>query len=227
MKTGEWQCRYCGLRTALSSEHVEETISTVRADNQQGPCTFRLLLTVCPNRDCKALTATLGMYKLSADASGTLRIQSEPGRVWKLIPASNAKGMPDYVPERIAKEYNEACSVLEVSPNAAATLARRCLQAIIRDFFGVKKNSLADEIDAIKDKLDPEIWEAVDAARKTGMVGKNMEKGVNLVFDAEPDEPQILIGLIEYFVQECYVARHQRKQRLEEMRGRTSLKPSH
>ena len=33
--------------------------------------------------------------------------------------------MPDYVPERIAKEYAEACAVMDISPAAAATLAPR------------------------------------------------------------------------------------------------------
>jgi hypothetical protein len=182
------------------------------------------LLTICPNQECIALTAVISAYTFVEDARGMQRIASEPARIWKLLPSSNAKPMPEYVPERIAKEYAEACAVVDVSSGAAATLARRCLQAIIRDYFGVKKNTLADEMDAIKDKLDPEIWLAIEETRKTGNVGKNMEKGVNLVLDADPGEPQLLIGLIEYFIDECYVARHARKQRLEDMRARTSSK---
>ena len=36
--------------------------------------------------------------------------------------------LPDYIPEAIRTDYLEACSILDKSPRAAATLARRCLQ---------------------------------------------------------------------------------------------------
>jgi hypothetical protein len=210
----------------LGSEHVQETLMTVALDNARGPCTFRLFVQVCPNQECRSLSASVSLYRLSPDGRGSMRIEGGPERTWKLIPASNARLLPDYVPERIAREYTDACAVMDLSPAASATLGRRCLQAIIRDFFAVKKNTLADELDAIREKLDPEVWEAIDAARKNGNIGKNMEKGVNLIVDTDPGEPAVLIGLIEYFIQECYIARHERKMRLEAMRGR-SLKPPH
>lgn len=204
---------------------MQETLASPPVPCSQGQCTFRLLLMVCPNQDCLALSAIMDVYAYEEDARGMLRILPQPSKTWKVVPDSIARALPDYVPEKIVKEYKEACAVLEVSPNGAATFARRTLQLIVRDFFGVKKNTLADEINAIQEKLDPEIWVAIDEARKTGNIGKNMEKGVNLVVDCDPGEPQLLINLIEYLIDECYVARHVRKQRMEAMRGRTSLSP--
>ena len=46
----------------------------------------------------------------------------------------------------------------ELSAKAAATLARRCLQGMIRDYWDIAKISLKQEIDAIKDKVDPLTW---------------------------------------------------------------------
>jgi Domain of unknown function (DUF4145) len=225
MAPGDWQCPFCGLKTVLPSDRIQETLASPPVECAQGPCTFRLVLMVCPNHECRAMSASMAVYAYEDDGRGLRRIASAPSQTWKVIPTSNAKQFPDYVPEKIVKEYSDACAVLEINTHAAATLARRCLQAILRDFFAVKKNTLADEFEAVKEKLDAETWSAIDVVRKTGNVGKNMEKGVNLVFDADLGEAQLLIGLIEVLVEECYMARQARKQRLEGMRGRVSLKP--
>ena len=220
MSNTEWRCPYCGLTMEAAHIDVQDELMTVRQPTAQGPCTFRLSLVVCPSLGCQSLTARMSVYALQPAAQGTLRLQPEPFRSWNLLPPSSAKPMPEYVPERIAKEYAEACAVLDISPAAAATLARRCLQAIIRDFYAIKKNTLADEFEAVKEKVDPELWQVIDEARRVGNIGKNMEKGVNLVLDVDPGEPQRLITIIELLIEECYVSRHLRKQRLEAVRSR-------
>ncbi|MFX8102761.1 DUF4145 domain-containing protein, partial [Acinetobacter baumannii] len=75
--------------------------------------------------------------------------------------------------------------------------SRRCLQGMIRDYWGVSKNTLNEEIKAIKDRIDPIIWQAIDAVRKIGNIGAHMEKDINFIIDVEPNEAQMLIGLIE------------------------------
>ena len=68
-----------------------------------------------------------------------------------LQPQSLAKQYPDYVPEPIRNDYEEAWAIVNLSPKASATLSRRCLQNMIRDFWKISKNRLVDEIDALKD----------------------------------------------------------------------------
>ena len=85
---------------------------------------------------------------------------------------------------------------------------------MIRDFWGVKERTLFDEINAIKDKVDSAIWNAIDAVRRIGNIGAHMEKDINLVIDVDPEEAQTLIRLIEVLFQEWYIARHQRAQHL-------------
>ena len=46
------------------------------------------------------------------------------------------------VPEEFASDYQEACLVLNDSPKASAALGRRCLQYLLREKVGIKKNNL-------------------------------------------------------------------------------------
>ena len=88
------------------------------------------------------------------------------------------------------------------------------MQGIIRDFWVAKPGRLVDEIDQIKDKVDPLTWDAIDAVRKLGNIGAHMEKDINVIVDVDPDEAELLIGLIETLLREWYVAREERKARM-------------
>ena len=72
-------------------------------------------------------------------------------------------------------------SIRDLSPKASATLARRALQGMIRDYWKVSKGRLIDEIDAIKEKVDPITWKAIDAIRRIGNIGAHMEKDINVI----------------------------------------------
>ena len=135
--------------------------------------------------------------------------------MWQLIPPSTAKSFPDYIPKAILGDYNEACLIKDLSPKASATLARRCLRGVIRDFWGVKGANLKDEIEQIKDKMDPTTWQAIDAVRSVGNIGAHMEEGVNFIIDVEPKEAELQIGLIEILLKDWYIAREQKKSHLE------------
>ena len=97
---------------------------------------------------------------------------------------------------------------------------------MIRDFCGISKARLLDEIKELKELVDtgnapqgvlPEAMEAIDAVRKVGNIGAHMEKDINVIVDIDPDEAGKLIVLLELLFKEWYVARHDRKQRLKEV----------
>jgi hypothetical protein len=121
---------------------------------------------------------------------------------------------PSYVPTPILDDYEEACKIRDLSPKASATLSRRCLQGIIRDFWGISKSRLVDEIEGIRDKVDVDTWAAIDAVRKIGNIGAHMERDINVIVDVEPEEAELLIGLIEMLVKDWYIARHKRQEHL-------------
>ena len=85
---------------------------------------------------------------------------------------------------------------------------------MIRDFFGISKGRLTDEIQAISDKLDPLTWQAIDAVRFIGNIGAHMEKDINVIIDVDEGEAEQLIGLIELLIQDWYVNRYNRQQKL-------------
>ena len=139
-------------------------------------------------------------------------------RDWKLVPPTSARVFPDYVPEAIREDYEEAVAIRDLSPKASATLSRRALQGMIRDFWGVSRANLKLEIDAIKDNVDLGVFEAIEAVRKVGNIGAHMEKDINLVVEVEPEEADLLIGLLETLIEDWYISRHERQQRLKDIK---------
>jgi hypothetical protein len=211
-----WTCPYCDRDTTITDTYQTNEFS-LTLDNADGHRKFVALIVVCPNPKCQKFTLRLDMYKYerTEDQLGNARWRTGPQlQTWKLIPPSNAKVFPEYVPKPIRDDYLEECLIRDLSPKASATLSRRCLQGIIRDFWGVSKGRLADEIEAIKDSTDPLTWKAIDAVRKIGNIGAHMEKDINVIVDVEPDEAQKLIGLIELLIEDSYITRYERNERL-------------
>lgn len=125
--------------------------------------------------------------------------------------------LPEYIPEAIRTDYLEACSILDKSPRAAATLARRCLQGMIRDFWNVHASSLAKEIDQIQDKIPADQYRVLNSIRRLGNIGAHMEKDVNLIIDIDPGEAQKLIKVLELLFKDWYIARHDRNELYQEI----------
>lgn len=127
-------------------------------------------------------------------------------------PISSAKQFPNYIPEAIRQDYEEACAIVELSPKASATLSRRCLQGMIRDFWGIEKKNLYEEISALKNQIPADLWASMDALRQLGNIGAHMEKDTNVIVDIDPNEANSLIQLIELLMNEWYIEREKRKE---------------
>jgi hypothetical protein len=143
---------------------------------------------------------------------------------WNLLPESEARVLPDYIPTPIREDYLEACRIRDLSPKASATLSRRCLQGMIRDFHGISKDRLFDEIKALEEVVDPDVWASIDAVREVGNIGAHMKKDIDVIVDVEPKEAQLLIGLIEQLIDDWYVAREERKKRAEQLKKLAEIK---
>jgi hypothetical protein len=134
-----------------------------------------------------------------------------------LVPEANTKPFPDYIPSQLRDDYYESCLIKDKSPKASATLARRCLQGIIRDFWGIKKKNLFEEIAALEEKIDTATWKAIDSVRKVGNIGAHMEKDVSIIIDVEPEEAELLIWLIETLFEEWYIEKHVREEKMKQI----------
>jgi hypothetical protein len=182
----------------------------------------------CVNPDCKHLTlhVSVGEDEVTRTPAGTQHRLSTLGqRLWTgyLLPRGSAKPQPSYIPRAIIEDYIEACLIRDLSPKASATLARRCLQGIIRDFAKISKSRLVDEIAELRRMVSdagappgvtPESVEAIDHVRGIGNIGAHMAKDVDVIVAIDPDEAQLLIELIETLFDEWYVARNSRQERL-------------
>ena len=154
-------------------------------------------------------------HKVSIDIVG---VGSQfPNRIMHFNPISLAKVYPKYIPQTIRSDYEEAHAILNLSPKASATLSRRCLQGMIRDFWGISKARLVDEIDALKESVDPSTKNVLDALRKLGNIGAHPEKDVNLIVDIEPNEAHKLLKFIELLMQKWYIERHDNEQLLQDI----------
>lgn len=216
--SSSWKCPFCNQYATITEDNYSEDSFYFHMDNKYGHQCVELCAIVCPNEECKEYTLKASLYDQEHIASLGRFVNKQPSKAkWQLIPRSLAKVFPDYIPIPIRNDYEEACLIRDLSPKASATLARRCLQGMIRDFWGIKKSRLVDEIVGLEEKVSSEIWQAIDAVRNVGNIGAHMEKDINMIIDVEPNEAQLLLGLIEMLFEEWYVARHERQKRLQKV----------
>ncbi|WFP50589.1 DUF4145 domain-containing protein [Methylomonas sp. EFPC3] len=222
-----WTCPYCRQVATIKPDNVSSYLHTFERNNKLGLLGLYTYATVCPNSKCRDFTIIASLYNAQHTTNG-VRVVGEPIIRWDLKPQSSAKPFPDYIPPPIRQDYEEACLICSLSPKASATLSRRCLQGIIRDYWGITKARLVDEIAELKDKIDSTTWQAIDAVRSIGNIGAHMEKDINLIVDVEPQEADLLIRLIEVLLEEWYIRRHERDEHMQKViaaaQGKASAK---
>ncbi|KQB03442.1 DUF4145 domain-containing protein [Vibrio metoecus] len=227
MKDFSWHCPYCDRSATITSSNYSEQIHQINKNSKHDEIALYTSVITCPNSECREYTISAELYLWRSRGIGNgWSTYGDPLLKWLLKPQSQSKQFPDYVPKAIRADYEEACLIRDLSPKASATLSRRCLQGMIRDFFGVKARSLFDEINGIKDKVDPLTWDAIDAVRSIGNIGAHMEKDINVIIEVESNEASLLIGLIESLIEDWYVSRYERQKRLQSIVGVADQKKS-
>lgn len=194
-----FRCPFCGQFMSISRSTAKKyyiTFDAVYSEATIEPC-LCIEMYYCPNGKCRKETVIAYGKKGYIDDKKIL-----------IYPENNSIQFPIYVPEAVRADYEEACAVLNKSPKASATLSRRCLQGMIRDFWGISKGRLVDEIKELKGKIPAAQWNAIDALRNIGNIGAHMEKDVNLIIDVEPEEAESLLKLIELLIEKWYISRH-------------------
>ena len=209
-------CPFCGQPITL----LEDSTLKIKNVFLKTPETYKptfsneigiqIITVECP--ECKKI-------EIHVEPSRKLEVLNSGFPYAKRIYPAYSQGMylPEYVPDAIKNDYREACAILELSPKASATLSRRCMQGIIRDFWKISKGTLAQEINEIKDKVDPSTWKALNNLRQLGNIGAHMEKDINTIVDIDQDEAKILIKFIEYLIKTWYINRHEQEAMLQDI----------
>lgn len=150
---------------------------------------------------------------------GTLyyELHGSQGSVYYILHKSTSEGSsavaPPEVPAPIATDFNEAQAVLDLSPKAAAALARRCLQHLLRE-RGYAQHDLVKQVEAVLAEEDPTkavpdtLRVALDAIRNFGNFSAHplTDKTTLQLIDVEAGEAEwCLESLIECF--ECFYVR--------------------
>lgn len=209
-----WQCPFCNNHSTITEKNLSSDELDFDNNNKFGRLRLKMKAITCPNPNCKEFTLQASLCETKYTGISGYYSDGDIIYNWNLYPQSSAKPLPDYIPTAIKADYEEACLILNLSPKASATLSRRCLQGMIRDFWSVKPQNLFQEIESIKDKVEPDTWEAIDVVRKVGNIGAHMEKDINQIVEVDENEAGLLIGLIEMLIEEWYVSHYERQQRL-------------
>lgn len=182
----------------LESQYSRRSIS-----NSDYPC-IKVEFYKCPHCDQITIIAKEkevgGSYKSGNDA------------YIPIYPRSLSRKYPDYIPKSIRQDYEEAYSILSLSPKASATLSRRCLQGMIRDFWEIKESNLSKAIEKLEGKIPADQWKVIDGVRRIGNIGAHMEKDINLIVDIDPNEALKLLKLIELLIKQWYIDRYDQQQ---------------
>lgn len=224
--TGEnWSCPYCGQAQVIATERHYRGGGPLYIKNWvDGAPGYIVEAIVCANSACRKLSVDFCVVHMNEH---TLHLPSpkiiDLYQHWSLLPASSAKPQPDFIPKPLRRDYEEACAIRDLSPKASATLTRRCIQGIIRDFCGISKRRLIDEIQELRSRVDAgnapngvqqDTVDAIDHVRGIGNIGAHMESDINVIVDVDPNEAQVLIELVEMLFDEWYVSKEMRTQRL-------------
>ena len=212
-ETFSYTCVYCNQPATITSHSTSTSTHRFNEDNKDGDLVLRTHVVVCPNPTCREYQIVASLHKSIFNGAAWTYSKAAIEQ-WSLRPRSLAKTFPPYIPKPILDDYMEACLIADDSPKASATLSRRCLQGMIRDFWKISKSKLIDEIKELEGKIDPTTWQAIDGVRSVGNIGAHMEKDINLIVEVDPDEAKTLIGLIEFLLRDWYIARHERDQHM-------------
>ncbi|QIK95472.1 DUF4145 domain-containing protein [Sphingomonas sp. HDW15A] len=220
-----WTCPHCNVPQTVTDKRHDVRFNYISLVNQaEGDLALEQTAIGCANPDCLKTSVKVRIGGRD-NSSGTLRLNNRHVLFSQMvIPQGTAKPQPDFIPAPLREDYYEACLIRDFSPKASATLIRRCLQGMIRDFAKIAKGTLAKEIEALRQAVEDgsadraisgESVEAIDQVRGIGNIGAHMEKEIDLIIEVDPGEAQALIELVEMLFEEWYGARHRRQQRLE------------
>lgn len=211
----QWVCPTCARHVVVSGEAIcrqTGTLST-KFSAEAKDVRMRLVLIVCPSPDCCAPYVAVDASWGKLDHSNGYPQFTPAGKIgigeFVFAPELGAP-LSRHAPEQVRKDYAEGYLIRSLSPKASATLARRALQGMVRDYWQVNARTLRDEILKIADHIEPALFEAITALRSIGNIGAHPEHDAAVIVDIVEGEAEELLRLIKLLDDEWYVARARR-----------------
>jgi hypothetical protein len=136
-----WICPHCSFAQAVTSTNFGQNSFPFRMSKSAlGFLGLSGTIIVCANAQCVQPTISVSVLSANYNITKGYRIDGVPEifLTLQLLPDSTSKPQPSFIPQALREDYLEACKIVELSPKAASTLARRCLQGMIRVFLGLQ-----------------------------------------------------------------------------------------
>jgi Domain of unknown function (DUF4145) len=223
-------CPHCGrpqiaTRANYQSDRVALDVGKFAEAHENGAYLSSLVTAVrCASETCNKIAIAVEFGSAPATDFGPGMVLDGSEFFTSMIyPRPCGKPFPDGVPLAMLEDYNEAWAIVDLSPKASATLARRCLQSMIRDFCNITRKNLHQEIEALEKALkddelpkgvDVETVQAMKALRDVGNIGAHMSQMDGVIVNVDPGEAEALLKLIEMLFNDWYVARFNRRKAL-------------
>lgn len=204
---GYWECPHCHNGARFGSGDIRWIVDS----EFDSPFTTSVATLYC-KRCCRPSVYELTTEAYTDEEQHILNITSAS---CLYPPSGYIQDFPEYVPEPIRKDYEEAALIAELSPKASAALVRRCVQGLIIDKWPETKkfDRLYYQINFLKPpSISAQEQKTLHAIRKIGNVGAHMkDPGVIAEQDSpiNPDDAANLIKLLEFLIKAWYIDVHE------------------
>lgn len=221
------QCPYCNAHIAIGrgSRTVKDVLFDDCHNCRHGQTGARITAFVCTNSACREMVINLewceAVIMNGMPGQQTHGHLVRPVERYRVRPRGRTRTAPDCVPPAIAEDYKEAYATIDASPKASATLSRRCLEAMIKDFWKIEKRNLYEAIIALPDeKVDPDTRKAIDAVRVYGNIGAHMKTASDKIASVTKEEAARVFDLIGILFEDWYIARDRRQKAVKALADR-------
>lgn len=212
------KCPYCSIE--FHFEEFGQLSFRYKDDDINGPINgYGVSTCFCPSCEKFIVLFVEGRYYEDQHRSEV----DEPFLNTKVLYPINSNGiiLPNEVPDEYKVEFEEATVVLGVSAKASAALSRRTLQRFLHEHLGIKKRSLAQEIQEFieSQQLPSYLLDAVDAVRNIGNFAAHPLKDTNTgeIVEVEVGEAEWLLEVLEMLFDFYFVQPNKLKIRREEL----------
>ncbi|MCB7038998.1 DUF4145 domain-containing protein [Eggerthella sinensis] len=236
--TGQaWECPHCKVRSAFvpCEEQASRAFKKINY-YEYGPeigdsleIFGEIQVRECQNEDCQKISVYAKAYEscLMPMLDG-LGAENHDLTDWIQIcpkPMPDSVDLPDYVPDKVRDDFREAYLIKDISPKASVALCRYCIQYMIRDFWGISKSRLVDEIaDLEKSGKSPTSIKMLDAIRDMGNFGAHPEKDTSTIIEVDPEDADLAVQIVQTIIKDWYIDKHEREARISAIDARIAAK---
>jgi hypothetical protein len=206
----KWTCPYCKQSSQLEESEIRRQFLTYEeGDGDGGTQNVKAILEAkpCHNRLCLRVTVETTLDSIDPSPINPRIAKRIHHHQYPELKNSGPE-YPNCVPKILQQELKEAYLICKISAKSSATLSRRCLQWILRDYFQTAPARLVDEIKSIKNhsKISKDLFDALNGIRDIGNVGAHPEDDVNVMVDVQENEAEDILAVIDLLITETYIA---------------------